>query len=512
MQINHLCKRFKIGCLKSEAALWKFGTWRQKEESGSYSGTLVSLERWSQKLLILSRRLVLGNIFAWIRVSFFPLSFPLFPCLLEAQDMSHRLVQEQRRRRCFLSQLRFGYWGSVFIPGSAVPTSFKSSPKDDLPEAKMKNTQVSFFPNVVRISQCFEKWNIQFLPSVFCRSQLCLIFVNHHISQWQLSDRERSLAVDLGVKALTGSLCLFLVHLTLWRSLSEVPVPLFQEVGFTSAGLRARWLCHETTQMWGPVFPPEDPLSLKPQRLLGLKVSWCSYSGPKTARNLKKQNCDIRYLSKCRWDNYERDFFLLNGLDQEVALFVRKLISRLLKKSFLSWGKPEDAFLEDRTLPHDEGDVRVSLQHIPCSTVMQQSVRLAVESDLGSKAGHPRAPQSPTRHPFSGFLPCFPAQTHAWGQLPVCDPRCPRVLLSSLSRAAVSSQALIHSFGTSSSLSSHFVVFGELCSRQILCELLGTESVLALSADHPPRKARGGSVCGDSLPSWLMMGGLSVKL
>ena len=223
--------------------------------------------------------------------------------------MSHHLVQEQRRRRCFLSQLRFGYWGSVFIPGSAVPTSFKSSPKDDLPEAKMKNTQVSFFPNIVRISQCFEKWNIQFPPSVFCRSQLCLIFVNHHISQWQLSDGERSLAVDLGWRLWQGAY-VFLVHLTPWRSLSEVPVPLFQEVGFTSSGLRARWLCHETTQMWGPVFPPEDPLSLEPQRLLGLKVSWRSYSGPKTARDLKKRNWhSVLVLSKCRWDNYERDFF-----------------------------------------------------------------------------------------------------------------------------------------------------------------------------------------------------------
>ena len=177
-------------------------------------------------MLILSRRLVLVNIFSWMRVSFFPLSFPLFPCLLEAQDMSHRLVQEQRRRRCFLSQLRFGYWGSVFIPGSAVPTSFKSSPKDDLPEAKMKNTQVSFFPNV-RISHCFEKWNIQFPPSVFCRSQLCLIFVNHHISQWQLSDGERSLAVDLGVKALTGSLCLscasYSLEVTFRSACSSVP-------------------------------------------------------------------------------------------------------------------------------------------------------------------------------------------------------------------------------------------------------------------------------------------------
>lgn len=69
-----------------------------------------------------------------------------------------------------------------------------------------------------------------------------------------------------------------------------------------------------------------------------------------------------------------KEIVLLNGLDQEVALFVRKRISRLLKKSFLSWGKPEGAFLGDRTLPRDEGIVCVSLQHIPCSTVMQQSV------------------------------------------------------------------------------------------------------------------------------------------
>ena len=193
-----------------------------------------------------------------------------------------------------------------------------------------------------------------------------------------------------------------------------------------------------------------------------------------------------------------------------MALFVWKWISRLLKKSFLSWGKPEDAFFEDRTLAHDEWDVRVSLQHIPCSTVMQQSVRLAVESDLGSKAGRPRAPQPPTRHPFSGFLPCFPAQTHAWGQLPVCDPRCPQVLLSSLGRAAVSSQALIHSFGASSSLSSHFVVFGELCSRQILCELLGTESVLALSAETPSMQGQRG-ICAWWLTAQLTDDGRSLS-
>lgn len=46
--------------------------------------------------------------------------------------------------------------------------------------------------------------------------------------------------VDPGVKALTGCLYRFLVHLTPWVSLSEVPSLLFQEVGFTSAGLRAR--------------------------------------------------------------------------------------------------------------------------------------------------------------------------------------------------------------------------------------------------------------------------------
>lgn len=45
------------------------------------------------------------------------------------------------------------------------------------------------------------------------------------------------------------------------------------------------------------MFPPEDPLFLKLQPLIGLKVSRCSYSGPKTARDLKKQNYDFRYLS-----------------------------------------------------------------------------------------------------------------------------------------------------------------------------------------------------------------------
>ena len=149
----------------------------------------------------MSSRLVLGNLFAWIELSFFALSFSLLPCLLAAQNMSHCLVWEQRNRKSFLHKLCVSYWGNIFVPGSAIPTSFKYSPKDELQEDKMENNWVSFFPNVVRISQHFEKWNPQFPPSLFCSSQLCLIFLNHHISQWRLSDGERGLGADLGGKA-----------------------------------------------------------------------------------------------------------------------------------------------------------------------------------------------------------------------------------------------------------------------------------------------------------------------
>lgn len=321
----------------------------------------------------MSSRLVLGNIFAWIRMSFLP---SLSLSSHASWKLRTHLIIRCRNRgigSVFLCWLCFSYWGSVFVLGSAVPTSFKYSPKDDLLEAKMKTSQVSFFPNVVRISQHFEKWNIQFPPSVFCRSQLCLIFVNHHIPPWQLSDGQRSLMVDPGVKALTGCLYRFLVHLTPWVSLSEVPSLLFQEVGFTSAGLRARWLCHEITKTWGPVFPPEDPLSLKLQPLLGLKVSRCSYSGPKTARDLKKQNCDVRYLSFLNVGEIimKEVFFTKwswsrNGIicTKTNWLVTKEIVSDLGEaRGWIPWGQDPSTWLGSCVCP---------------STLMQQSVWLAV--------------------------------------------------------------------------------------------------------------------------------------
>lgn len=76
------------------------------------------------------------------------------------------------------------------------------------------------------------------------------------------------------------------------------------------------------TQMWGPVSPREDTLSLKPRPLLGL-VSRGYYSDPKTARNLKKGNGDVWYLSFLNvGEIIIKEIFLLSDLGQYVALFV----------------------------------------------------------------------------------------------------------------------------------------------------------------------------------------------